>query len=383
MFFHSFKYTMLNLLRDKNQILWSIVFVMGLGTLFQVAFGNMYESDIKVSNIMVSAYFEDEMVEKSFKEYIENVSLDEESGENLLTVTYADSYDEAEELLRSDDSYEGMFYSSDGELKLNIVNSGVNTSILSVLTSKYHQIITVLSEMQDENPERVGLTLGMMLSENSNNVEKKLSDGSMDVYTQYFYNLIAMAALFAVSAGISFTVDNQANLSDLGARKYVSGANAALSTVGGLVACIATQFICITISMLYLLLIGVNFGSNIGGIVVIILIGSTVGVTMGFLIGNVVKGNKSTKEGMGTAVTMTFCFLSGLMVGDMRMIIENSCPIINKINPAALITDSFYALEIYDTYDRFLTNILTLAVISVVFTIAGIIFGRGKKYANI
>ena len=39
--------------------------------------------------------------------------------------------------------------------------------------------------------------------------------------------------------------------------------------------------------------------------------------------------------------------------------------------------------EIYDTYDRFLTNILTLAGISVVFTIAGIIFGRGKKYANI
>ena len=72
---------------------------------------------------------------------------------------------------------------------------------------------------------------------------------------------------------------------------------------------------------------------------------------------------------MGTAVTMTFCFLSGLMVGDMRMNIENSCPIINKINPAALITDSFYALEIYDTYDRFLTNIfLTGAIYQIILT---------------
>lgn len=383
MFFHSFKYTMLNLIRDKSQILWSLVFVMGLGTLFYVAFGNLYEKDYKYNNIMVTAYFDDPEVEMSFKENMENISLDSENGEKLLDVTYAESYDEAVKIMKENKSYDGMFYSQDGDLKLNIISQGVNASVLSVLVSKYHQVVTVMGELKELEPQLIGQAMLNILSDESSNIEKKISNGNMDPYTQYFYNLIAMAALFAVSAGIKFTVDNQANLSYLGARKCASGANMPLATVGGLLACVVTQFICITISMIYLTLIGVNFGNKIGCIVVIILVGSTVGVTFGYLIGNIVKGERNTKDGVGTAVTMTCCFLSGLMVGDMRMMIEESCPVINKINPAALITDSFYALEIYDTYDRFISNIVTLCIISVVFIILGIVLGRGKKYASI
>ena len=39
MFFHTMKYTLLNLLRDKGQVFWCIAFPLLLGTMFHFAFG--------------------------------------------------------------------------------------------------------------------------------------------------------------------------------------------------------------------------------------------------------------------------------------------------------------------------------------------------------
>ena len=36
-------------------------------------------------------------------------------------------------------------------------------------------------------------------------------------------------------------------------------------------------------------------------------------------------------------------FLAGMMGGSMKYVIDKNVPIINKINPAAMITDGFYA----------------------------------------
>ena len=83
------------------------------------------------------------------------------------------------------------------------------------------------------------------------------------------------------------------------------------------------------------------------------------------------------------SVTMIGSFLSGLMVGSMRVLVESFCPIINKLNPCALITDMFYSLAIYDTLDRYLQNLITLLIISVILSIGGFLMTRRKKYANI
>ena len=38
MFFHTMKYTLLNLLRDKGQVFWCVAFPLLLGTMFHFAF---------------------------------------------------------------------------------------------------------------------------------------------------------------------------------------------------------------------------------------------------------------------------------------------------------------------------------------------------------
>ncbi len=382
MFLHNFKYSFLTAIRDKNQIFWSLIFTIVLGTLFQATFGNAYESSDIITHIQVCAYIEDTDATSDFAAVLDNVSIDEENGEKLLDVTYADSLETAKKLLDEDDM-KGMFYTEDGELKLMVKDTGVKESILSTVVSQYHRIITVMNDIKDESPEVQGRVLLTLMSESDNNVEKAIGSGSMDVFVQYFYNLIAMSCLFASFIGVTFSIRNQANLSPLGARKEIAGSGGFVQTFAGLLAHWVLLSVMTLISLGYLLLIGVDFGHRLGGVVLVILVGCMLGLSCGYFIGSIGKLSQMAKEAIAVAFSLFACFLSGLMIADMRMIVELHCPIINKINPAVMISDAFYALNVYDTYERFTGNMISMLVLSAAFIVGGILLGRRKQYASL
>ena len=71
------------------------------------------------------------------------------------------------------------------------------------------------------------------------------------------------------------------------------------------------------------------------------------------------------------------------MVGDLKGTIAQKAPWFNNINPAAVVSDSFYCLNIDEDYTRFITKLITMAVITVVFIMLGFIISRRKKYASV
>ena len=71
------------------------------------------------------------------------------------------------------------------------------------------------------------------------------------------------------------------------------------------------------------------------------------------------------------------------MMGNMRIIVEQYAPFFNRINPAALMSDCFYSLAIYDSLERYTRNILTLLLLSFIFCLLGFLCTRRKKYASI
>ena len=382
MFWHNFKYNFLITIRDREQIFWSLIFVIILGTMFQSTFGSAYEKSELLTNLEVVAYIEDEYVEENFKNIIENISLDEENGEKLLKVTYAENLEEASKVL-DEDTTVGMFYSENGELKLKVKDTGIAESVLSSIVSQYHQIITVMADVADKAPEVQAQVMIRLMSENDSNIEKTLSDGNMDPYAQYFYNLIAMSCLFASFSGLGLAVKNQANLSSLGARKNVAGSNGFVNIFPGLVAQWLILSVLTIISLVYLIIVGVDFSNKIGPMLLVIFVATFLGISSGFFIGSIGKLSHSVKEAITVAYSLISCFLSGLMIHGMRMTVEKICPVINDINPAVMISDSFYALEIYDTYDRFIGNIIAMLILSVIFMAGGIILGRRKQYASL
>ncbi len=79
-----------------------------------------------------------------------------------------------------------------------------------------------------------------------------------------------------------------------------------------------------------------------------------------------------------------FCsVLSGMMGITMKYVIDKNVPILNKINPANMITDGFYALYYYDTPERFFMNLISLILFSLVLFLISIVILRGEKYDSI
>ncbi len=381
MFWHSFKYSLKTTLRDRVQMFWSFIFIILLGTLFRSTFGNAYEKSELRYNIEVVACIEDEFIMENVTTIIENITVDEAGEKKLFNITYAGSMEEAEELF--DKSGAGLLYSEEGNLKLIVKESGIDESILSGVVSQYHQIITVMKDVADKPVEVQAAVMEQLMSEASKNVEKSISDANMDAFGQYFFNLITMGCLMAATAGVTFTIKNQANLSNLGARKNLGGAGTFARTFGGLAAIWLVLSIVTILAFGYLLIIGVDFGTRIPAVILTIIVGNLLGLSAGYFVGSIGKLSKSVKDSIAVLFSVFTCFLSGLMIMDMRMLIELNCPIINDINPAIWISDAFYSLVIYDTYDRYIQNMIIMTVFSLACLVGGVILGRRKQYASI
>ena len=76
-------------------------------------------------------------------------------------------------------------------------------------------------------------------------------------------------------------------------------------------------------------------------------------------------------------------FLSGLMYGDMKMIIEDSFPLFNRINPSAVISDAFLALNLYGPGTQYYRSIIYILVVDAVMLTVGIILSRKKSYRSL
>ena len=76
-------------------------------------------------------------------------------------------------------------------------------------------------------------------------------------------------------------------------------------------------------------------------------------------------------------------FLAGLMIGDMKNIIELHCPIVNRLNPAAVLSDAFYCMGIYNDMERFTRCLLILALMSTLLLAAAFLGIRRERYDSI
>lgn len=76
-------------------------------------------------------------------------------------------------------------------------------------------------------------------------------------------------------------------------------------------------------------------------------------------------------------------FFSGMMGITMKYVIDKNIPVINKINPASMITDGFYSLYYYDTLNRYWFNIISLLIFSAIMLGLSILSLRRQKYDNI
>ena len=378
----NFKYALLRLMRNKANLFWILVFPIVLGCFFKIAFSNITASE-SFHTIPVAVVEGDNADATAFHTMIEQLSGDSEDA--MLSATFCD--DKKARTLLEKGKVDGIFYTTDTvELAVNsdLSDASINQSILQSLLTQYYLNRDLIVQILTTNPGNIESLVDSIGQSVDTRKEVSLTRNNTDTYDQYFYNLIAMACLYTAMGGINLAINNSANLSSLAARKTIAPAKRAALIGTELLAIILFESLLNMVSFLFIVtVLGVHMTTNLGLALLTILISTTFSITFGMFLGCVGPKSEGGKTGLMFAVVMPLCFLSGLMMGTMRMVVEKYAPFVNRINPAALISDSFYALNNYDTLTRYTGNILTLLLMTVLFLIISILVTRRKTYASL
>lgn len=382
MFSNVFKAQLKMGFRNKSNVFWTLMFPIILGTLFKITFGNIY-NEYKSEAIKTAVVFEteNESVKTNTKTYLEGLEMD---GHKMLDISYMD-YDSAVALLKDDEQVNGIIsVKDDGRLALDISSNGVLSTIQETITTIYNQNVGLIEKVAAEHPENLPRVI-KNISERAEYINAhNLAGDNKDPFVSYFYNLIAMTALFAALNSVRIGNNCQANMSSLGARTNASPVSRMTIQAAGFFAAYIVQTAIIFVGLTYMLFgIKINFGGDIPLIYFTTVLATFLGIALGFAIGNLGSFAIEKKESILVGITLTGCALSGLMYGDMKVIITEKAPIINKINPAAVISDSYYCLNMFGAGSRYFMTLIYMLILSAVLIALGLFMGRRNHYDSI
>lgn len=362
MFIHNLKYAFKTLFRNKMLIFWTFAFPIILGTLFNLAFSNITESE--KLDIIDIAIVETEEFQNNFVFKIAFQELSKKGKDQIFDIQYVK--EEKAKSLLEDEKITGYLKLEAGEPKITVINNGINQTIFKYITEEIWQ----MSKTGELNLEQVNI--------------KDISNKNLDYTMIEFYTLIAMAALYGGILSIFAINQSIANLSSKGKRISVSPTKKFTVILSSLLASYLAQVIGLVLLFVYtIFVLKVDYGSNLGLVILLALVGSLAGLALGLAVGVLSKSNENGKIGILIAITMLCCYLSGMMGITMKYIVDKNAPIINKINPAAMITDGFYSLYYYDTFHRYWFNVTSLLIFAGILVIISLFKLRRQKYDSI
>lgn len=377
MFLHVFRYNFLQTLRQKEVMFWMILFPVVLATFFHIAFSSIYDKEFAFDAIPAAVVETEENA--AFKSVINSVS---EGDEALFKTEYLSEEEALDRLEENEISV--IFVTSANDVSMKVKSEGIRSTIAESFLSAYKTNIQVITDTVKNNPSKLQEVTDKLSAEISTNENIPLTDGNMNVFIQYFYNLIAMVCLYGAISGLYIAANFQANLDPIGARNCCSPTNKLKAITADLLAKYIVQVLCVSVSIAYItFILKEDMGNRIHIVFLSGALGCMLGTSFGFFVGSIGRLSLNAKTGICMSITMFGCFLSGLMVGDMKAIIAEHCPIVNRLNPAAMISDLFYCLNVYKDYRVYTERAVLIVILTAVFTLGGFIFTRRKKYASI
>ncbi len=377
MLFHNIKYTFLNMIRTKEVIFWSLVFPLALATFMYLAFGKINEVTENLETIDVA------VVESVQNEMFDKILVEVSNGESPLLNPMKMNIQDAVSTLDSKE-VDGIIHVDD-TISLSVRENGLNATILSSFVDRYLQNEATLTQIAKNNPLALNSAIEALSDDTSYFKEEKLTDGNTDNLSNYFYAVFAMSCLFASFTGISSMFSIQGNLSPLGQRRCVAPTKKLHVVLTLFLTNEIVQFAIELITFAYMsLVLGIDLSNKYPALFLLLFVASSFGLTMGMFIGSLKKPvTEGAKMGIGVAISMALSVMADLCVSGLMNTIEHTVPIINRLNPAALISDSFYALNTYSDYSRYTSNMVNLSAMTLILFTLTILTVRRNRYASI
>lgn len=369
------KYRIITIYMERQVAFWSLLFPIILGTLFSLAFGNIGKDIDTINTAIVRE--DNSQNAKTFEKYLKAI---EQSESQIIKIKIM-SEKEAVKCLKKKSVY-GIFYAK-GSPELTVTDSGMQSSILRELLNEYDQNVQLYKNIASEHPENIAEIINDSSYYNMSK-EVGISGKEVDGVVQYYLALIAMACLFGGYVGYTIGIQLQANVNKIAIRRNVSSLGKLKMIVCDTLVGWGVQMVNVSVCILYLkYILKIDIGSNMLKMFIICAAGSLIGVSVGIFIGCLGNMGDEVKIGIITTYSLLSSFLAGLMIAPIKGSIEKYCPIVNKINPAALISDAIYSVDIYDEPTRFNLDMGIMIFMAAMFTGVSFLMMRRKRYDSI
>lgn len=365
MFKHTFTYLIKILARNRQLVFWSLVFPLVLGLLFKLALGNISEAGkMEPIAISVSTEIEEDPYFQTF--------LDSMAEEEIFTITNA-----ADNSLLKSEKVVAHVISPD---KIEVLAPSIATSIVEVAFNQYlrygESVVRVIKDFP-------GTDFTKFLN-NTDSVIEDVSGHEMNMFNTYAYTLIGMQALYGYSWGLVVIYLYEANLSVKARRNFIAPTKRRIVLSAATVAAWLMNIAVMAVNLLVMrYILNVNFGSRLLPVLALVGLSSLTGVAFGIFLGVCNRKSVDTKIGLGIVLTMTMSFLSGMMVSEMKILIQREAPIVNQLNPVALVTDALYSLYYYPGLERYWVDMGFLSAVTLALLAGSAFFMRRKNYVSL
>ena len=372
------KYSFLTKIRNRSIVFWPLIFPFILTTVMYFSIGQMEESDFETVNVAVVA--ENAGGSEAEEAFLTWLEMMEESSDMI----HIEQMEEDEALDRLEKGQiDGIFYNGETPA-LTVGRNGLPESILQMVLENYIEGRQTLEDVSSMSTEALKEAVSAMEDYTDSVEQVTLGGKTTNGNVQFFYALLGMACLYGCFIGYGSAMELQAYLTPLAARRCAGPSNRLHVILSETLVSFVLHFVNMMILLAYMkYVLRLEFSGSYAEMLPALFLGSMIGVTMGMFITSIGKMGEGMKVGVMVGVSMAMSFCAGLMNADIKNIIDRSAPLLNRINPAALISDALYCINVYDAPARYAQDILILGVMCVLLTAGTYLIIRRERYGSI
>lgn len=417
MFKHALLYNVKIVLRNNEGLLWGLIFPLVYGLVYMLAFQGINNQTENFDAIPVAVVYEgtaDQITEA--KDLLANIATEgsieagdvveseeiatgvvDSSDYPLLAINMEDE-ERAQAHLRegiiSQAIYVGFDDQSQMQFNLEVAPSAASsitsTIVYAILESfaSSTNAFTLLFDQAIQSPDpqeavdQVNFRLDQLNTDQVILVTSK-ANKKVSAWSNFYYVALAYVCIFYMSIGINLVLQNEANYAETALRETVSPTTKYTRYLAITLTWVVPALLVIYILLGIYWLNDVPLGDDWPRIFALMTLGPITGILMGSAFAAVFKKKAELIMGIAIVIPLILGMLSGMMSYDVKVWVVNNAPIINKLNPVALINDAFYYLNNYPTYAQYNQNMMILSGLAAVCLIISLIGIRRTDYENL
>jgi ABC-2 type transport system permease protein len=393
MFAHNFLYTLKILLGRRSLVFWTMAFPLILATLFYLAFSN-FSASSQFEPIRIAVVRSEEKTENS--EIFESAiaTLSDPDQETQVFKTHYTTAAKAKQQL-ADNKIAGYIISGD-QPSVHIKENGIEQTILKSAVDEILVDTDIIQhaaakqieiEMRQGNPNPDVQSITQEAADAVLNEDVKIKDISgehLDPIMVEFYTLLAMVCMYSGTIGMEAVSKHQANVNAQGKRTSITGVKKSTLVFSSALASWLIQLAALTVVFLFTYhVLHIDYGTHWMQVILLTCVGSLAGLCFGIFVCTLPKISQPNKDSLIITLTMVGSFLSGMMGVDMKYFIDKNMPLVNKLNPVAMITDGYYALYTNIGAARFYEDLFSLLIFSGILLVIAIFGLRRQTYDSL